>query len=226
VNRIRAVAPEGGLSRRAPSKCQFRRALPLRKSQLPRAKYFYTDEFPSYRHVSAAAGQQRFRFAYVMLTPPPSTETSVMPVRPIFEKAALLAIGALLGITISYIYFAFVRSVPSSDICTTRTRKTISSIWDVDFWVAEIHCDAFSHAREVRVFVAWSGSKRRDLIFAYEPADESWLPSFGVDYKGAITVSIRGVKTVYFEDHNWDKDTIDYKIGAEQAPKSETPTPP
>jgi len=106
-----------------------------------------------------------------------------------------------------------------------RVRKTVSDLWEVNFQVVETHCDLFAHSREVRVFIAPRDAKQRTLIFAYEPADERWLPNFDADYLGAITLSVRGVSAVYFEDHNWGDATIGYRIGAEPGPKSETLTP-
>ncbi len=84
---------------------------------------------------------------------------------PVVEKAAIFAAGAFVAIGFCYVYFAFIRSPPPPDICSTRVRKTTSDLQGVDFWVVETHCDLFAHAREARVYIAESGSEQRTLTF-------------------------------------------------------------
>jgi hypothetical protein len=112
-----------------------------------------------------------------------------------------------------YLFLASIGLAQGPDTCLTETRETISDLSGYEFLVTETNCDTLAKTNWVRVFVSRAGDSKRDLIFIYDPTDDTLVPNIAVDPNGNIAISIAAVEAIVQQEREWRGAKVAYSIG-------------
>jgi hypothetical protein len=136
------------------------------------------------------------------------------------KKIATVAAWVAVALSALYLFLASMGFAPNPYVCLDDTIDDIQ-ISDYDILLVDTSCDAIAKSDRISVSISRSGSRKGELIFEYDPMDYNRLPSFSVDGRGSLLVSIAAVATVFYEKHEWTGGNINYRVGREYYPERE-----
>lgn len=132
-------------------------------------------------------------------------------------KFALKNLGACLLVTsiplwvlgMMFIFF-------TANACHTEILQTATNLSGLDFEMTEIACDTLVKDASVNIFVSKANSRRKTLIFKYDPifssVDDKYItPSIDIDGH-TIMIDIPKLYSIFLQEKQWNDYAIAYKI--------------
>ena len=114
--------------------------------------------------------------------------------------------------------------------CTTESKKRLRNISGVNVEITFTDCDIVAKEAWISVYaykveVTKKSSKRRsdeNLLFRYDPGQDSSLPQIQSIGENKILISIGRVSSINTQKRQWHDIAIDYHIGKIDYPETQT----
>jgi hypothetical protein len=117
-----------------------------------------------------------------------------------------------------------IRFTASRSACQTEERLKIDDPTGFRFEVEYTSCDTLAKDEGIRVYATKDASKRRGifsrwidhrtLLFRYDPGRwDNPLPSITHPSPSTILISIPEVSSIGYQNHEWEKMSVNYEIG-------------